>query len=278
MDIQVTLQQFGGDNTCIRTVTVPPELPLGQLRTLARYWVDRGQHVPGAIYIGSVCVVLVVAEHRCTEMEMDNTLTESNIANGTCVTVIRMYAPDIPPLLQNAEDKLPQALAAIADAKESLNSDEDAKADLNIAQQRLQDYTYPLARSAADANQLIQRVLKFYIEEYTYDDITSRALQNAEQVSRDIVTLLCRANLKEPGNRQEFIKNCEAAFEGDWGGLTPMPLLGQMLLAYHFVPSFWTSGGFPSRLPRQYRCLRHRLRRQSLDVSWVLPDPASSIV
>ena len=26
MDIQVTLQQFGGDNTCIRTVTVPPEL------------------------------------------------------------------------------------------------------------------------------------------------------------------------------------------------------------------------------------------------------------
>lgn len=277
MDIQVTLQQFGGDNTCIRTVTVPPELPLGQLRTLARYWVDRGQHVPGAIYIGSVCVVLVVAEHRCTEMEMDNTLTESNIANGTCVTVIRMYAPDIPPLLQNAEDKLPQALAAIADAKESLNSDEDAKADLNIAQQRLQDYTYPLARSAADANQLIQRVLKFYIEEYTYDDITSRALQNAEQVSRDIVTLLCRANLKEPGNRQEFIKNCEAAFEGDWGGLTPMPLLGQMLLAYHFVPSM-RPGGFPSRLPRQYRCLRHRLRRQSLDVSWVLPDPASSIV
>ena len=277
MDIQVTLQQFGGDNTCIRTVTVPPELPLGQLRTLARDLVDRDQPVPGAIYIGSVCVVLVVAEHRCTEMEMDNTLTESNIANGTCVTVIRMYAPDIPPLLQNAEDKLPQALAAIADAKESLNSDEDAKADLNIAQQRLQDYTYPLARSAADANQLIQRVLKFYIEEYTYDDITSRALQNAEQVSRDIVTLLCRANLKEPGNRQEFIKNCEAAFEGDWGGLTPMPLLGQMLLAYHFVPSM-RPGGFPSRLPRQYRCLGHRLRRHSLDVSFPLFYPSSSIV
>ena len=277
MDIQVTLQQFGGDNTCIRTVTVPPELPLGQLRTLARYWVDRGQHVPGAIYIGSVCVVLVVAEHRCTEMEMDNTLTDSNIANGTCVTVIRMYAPDIPPLLQNAEDKLPQALAAIADAKESLNSDEDAKADLNIAQQRLQDYTYPLARSAADANQLIQRVLKFYIEEHTHDNVSSIAFKNAEQVSRDIVTLLCRANLKEPRNRQEFIKNCEAAFEGDWGGLTPMPLLGQMLLAYHFVPSM-RPGGFPSRLPRQYRCLGHRLRRQSLDVSFPLFYPSSSIV
>ena len=258
MDIQVTLQQFGGDNTCIRTVTVPPEMPLGQLRTLARYWVDRGQHVPGAIYIGSVCVVLVVAEHRCTEMEMDNTLTESNIANGTCVTVIRMYAPDIPPLLQNAEDKLPQALAAIADAKESLNSDEDAKADLNIAQQRLQDYTYPLARSAADANQLIQRVFKFYIEEYTYDDITSRALQNAEQVSRDIVTLLCRANLKDPRNRQEFINNCEAAFEGDLGGLTPIPLLGQMLLAYIPLPSM-RPDGFPSPLPRQYRCLRTQI-------------------
>ena len=277
MDIQVTLQQFGGDNTCIRTVTVPPEMPLGQLRTLARYWVDRGQHVPGAIYIGSVCVVLVVAEHRCTEMEMDNTLTESNIANGTCVTVIRMDAPAIPPLIQNAEDKLLQALAAIADAKQSPNSDGDAQADLDTAQQRLQDYTYPLARSAADANQLIQRVLKFYIEEYTYDDITSRALQNAEQVSRDIVTLLCRANLKEPRNRQEFIKNCKAAFEGDWGGLTPMPLLGQMLLAYHFVPSM-RPGGFPSRLPRQYGCLGQRLRRQSLDVSFPLFYPSSSIV
>ena len=85
-------------------------MPLGQLRQLARDLINPKKPGPGAVYVGSVCVALLVGEHLYTEMEMDDTLRETNISNGTTVIVIRLTSPLIPPLIHKLRTNLVKLL------------------------------------------------------------------------------------------------------------------------------------------------------------------------
>ena len=243
MSIQVTLQQFGGASAPFEKKIVSPEMPLGQLRQLARDLINPKKPGPGAVYVGSVCVALLVGEHLYTEMEMDDTLRETNISNGTTVIMVRLTSQLIPPLIQQAEDKLSEAVAKIEDAKQWLrhdNPDVD-NPGLDTAQRRLQDYTYPMARSAADANQHLRRVLKFYLEEGGISGVSLITLKKVERLSREIVVLLCRATLKDQTDWDKFIMNLQAAYESKVDG----DLYAQLMLAYHKDPTTQHEG-FPS--------------------------------
>ena len=78
LTIKLTLQEFGGGMRA-RTVDVSPQMELGELRYIAGQVVD-------TYGIGLLGLALAVGSIRCTDME--NTLTDHRIVDGSVVTIV----------------------------------------------------------------------------------------------------------------------------------------------------------------------------------------------
>ena len=78
LTIKLTLQEFGGGMRA-RTVDVSPQMELGELRYIAGQVVD-------TYGIGLLGLALAVGSIRCTDME--NTLTDHGIVDGSVVTIV----------------------------------------------------------------------------------------------------------------------------------------------------------------------------------------------
>ena len=80
--IKLILQEFGGDQR-VHTVDVSPHMELGELKYLAGQVIDiRG--------IGLQWVALAVGSTRC--FDMDATLTDLGIVDGSVVTIVEVSA------------------------------------------------------------------------------------------------------------------------------------------------------------------------------------------
>ena len=125
--------------------------------------------------------------------------------------------------VQEAEGKLDQAVATIEEARILLSTTPSLgvensihrQTDVQTACERLLEYTYPLARSAGDANNIFQNMVEeFIVEENRNPGVTGsmqnmrawdispliRALKQAERETRGIIMLLAMAHMKDSKN------------------------------------------------------------------------------
>lgn len=123
-------------------------------------------------------------------------------------------------MLKDADDKVPEALAALHAAELALGRDD---LDLQAARRMLQERTMPPARGAAGAERLVHQMLSICPRS------AEKAIKQAKLHIRNILVLRCRAFCPDPKDRKAFEEKIIEAFEGD----VDLDKRSQLLQAYH---------------------------------------------
>ena len=109
----------------------------------------------------------------------------------------------------DAEAKVKDAMESIMYAQQILQAcGGDGIADLQRAMELLQADTDPLAQGAAQAQQLVHQVL------LNCPVGARKAVKKADRDARDIVMLRCRAECKDPKDRDDYVGRAAAAYGG----------------------------------------------------------------
>ncbi len=125
----------------------------------------------------------------------------------------------------DAEAKVKPAMESIMYAQDILQCcGGDGIADLQIVMKLLQADTDPLAQGAAQAQQLVHRVL------LNCPAGAQKAVKKVDRDVRDIVMLRCRAVCCDPKDRDDFLGRAAEAYGG---GTLDKEVRAQLLLSYH---------------------------------------------
>ena len=125
---------------------------------------------------------------------------------------------------EDVEARVDAAVKYIREAEKACGGHEP---DLAQARKVLQAQTPPYAQGAAQAQQLIRKVLG------TCPTEAEKAVRKADRDVRDIVILRCRACCEDPKDRDGFLVKATEAYNGELDKEVRM----QLLLAYHKDPT-----------------------------------------